>query len=130
MNKIRIPEEFSCLVIEDSEMRHKWFRSKLPDCTIATSPDEGVSILKTVGDKFDIVFLDHDAVVEFVEPTDDGFLDRSFWCVAQQLYRMEFKGQIIIHSGNPVGAQRMAFLLKSKCKVEVMPFGSFDIEVF
>ena len=129
ISTIQIPGLSRCLIVEDNEARHEWFRENLPGCSIAESPQIALEILK-INQNWDIIFLDHDCHGRFfVEPTDPEFLNRTFWQVAQHLHRIEFPGQIVIHSGNPVGAKRMEALLGPKCKVAVIPFGMFDIEV-
>ena len=142
---LKIKKNQHVLVVEDNEFRCNWFLERIPGCMIATSPADALSILNTfeVEDlpaKFDIVFLDHDcAATNFVDPTDPDFLRKSFWTVAQYLRDIDFGGTVIIHSGNPVGANRMRALLgpldhrpsssSSIGKVHVIPFGSFDVEV-
>ena len=130
MATIQIPMHFRALVVEDSDIRNQWFREKLPGCTVATSPQLAISnLLINHNSLYDIVFLDHDARPVFIDPADPDFLDKTFWRVAQYLRRIEFKGMVVIHSGNPVGAARMEALLGATCKVAVLPFGMFDIEV-
>jgi hypothetical protein len=82
--------------------------------------------------RFDIIFLDHDCDGKyFADPADPEFLNKSFWRVAQYLHKIRYKGQVVVHSGNPVGAERMAALLDavSETKVVVIPFGMFDIKI-
>jgi NAD+-processing family protein with receiver domain len=127
---IQIPSHARCLIVEDAEVRLDWFLAKLPSSMTAVTPQEAIMILD-ISQDFDVVFLDHDCAGSyFVDPADPEFLNKSFWRVAQYLHRTEFKGLVVIHSGNPVGAKRMEALLSSVCKVAVLPFGSFDIEVF
>lgn len=130
MNKsiIRVPSRSRCLAVDDLDRRLDWFLEKIPNCTTAKSAQEAITTYDT-SPRFDIIFLDHDAVSVFVEPTDPDFLNTTFWRFAQHLHREEYNGKIIIHSGNPVGANRMNALLGSVADVYVLPFGSFDIEV-
>jgi CheY-like chemotaxis protein len=125
---IKIPKRYSVLVVEDNPIRHDWFRMKLPYCEISETTKDAIAAL-TYFDKFDVIFLDHDTVHRFVDPSEPDFLDLTFWKVAQYLHRTEYKAQIIIHSGNPVGAGRMAALLGPEAKVTILPYGTFDIEV-
>ena len=124
---ITIPKRYSVLVVEDNPIRHDWFRMKVPFCVISETVKDAISVL-TYFDKFDVIFLDHDTVHHFVDPSDPKFLDLTFWKVAQYLKRTEYKAHIIIHSGNPVGAGRMAALLGPEAKVTLLPFGSFNIK--
>lgn len=117
--------------MEDNQFRNDWFLSKLPDAVVADNPTAAVSILKTIEYDFDIVFLDHDCAGKFfVSPEDPEYLNKTFWKVAQELHRTEYAGQVVIHSGNPVGAKRMQDLFGSSIASHVIPFGQFDIEVF
>lgn len=127
-NIISIPTGYRCLAVDDSMARIDWFLRMVPNCQTATSPREAIKVLDKSG-KFDVVFLDHDAVSIFTEPTDPDFLDKSFWRVAQYLHRTEYDGVVLIHSCNPIGAKRMAALLGVKCTVYVFPFGSFDVSI-
>jgi hypothetical protein len=127
MITITIPKNSRCLVIEDSENRLQWFTDNVPGCVTAVSPQEAVMVIDT-NPRFDIVFLDHDAGNQvFVDPTDPDFLSKSFWRAAQRLRSIDYDGYVIIHSHNPVGADRMAALLKS-AKVTKAPFGTFVIK--
>jgi CheY-like chemotaxis protein len=126
---IRIPAKTRCLVVEDNAVRLTWFLVKLPNCTVAESPQEAVMTLDT-SEPFDIVFLDHDCDGKFfADPTDPEYLNKSFWRVARWLRHIQYNGRVVIHSGNPVGAERMAALLGATASVHVLPFSSFDIEI-
>ena len=126
---IRLPEHTKCLAIDDNGLRLEWFIAKIPNCETAISPQEAVEILDT-SKKFEIIFLDHDCDGKnFVDPTDPEFLNKSFWRVAMWLRRTKYDGIVIVHSGNPVGAARMAAEIGKTATVHVMPFGTFDIEV-
>lgn len=129
MTTIKIPSDYRCLVVEDSEARNEIFRRWLPEAVIATNPADALDHLKS--DRFDVVFLDHDYHgLMFVDKSDPEYLNRTFWAVAQKLHRIGFIGQVIVHSGNPIGAKRMADLLSESADVFVSPFGSFTVEVF
>ena len=130
MITITIPKNSRCLVIEDNDKRLEWFDKNIPGCVTAVTPQEAVMTIDT-NPRFDIIFLDHDAGIYqstqiFVEPTDPDFLSKSFWRAAQRLRNIDYDGHVIIHSHNPVGADRMAALLKS-AKVVKAPFGTFKI---
>lgn len=138
MNTITLSPNVTCLVVEDAPVRNKWFTSVLPHFDIAETPKVALAMLYL--HHYDIVFLDHDCRVDangirtFVEPTDEDFLENTFWRVAQYLSKSEApiqdQPQVVIHSGNPVGANRMAALIRSvNPKVYVMPFGSFKVEI-
>jgi len=131
MNKsiIRLPAHSRCLVVEDNYSRLEWFIRKIPDAVTAVSPLEAIAVLDT-SNPFDIIFLDHDCDGKFfADPTDPEFLNKSFWRVAMWLRRTKYDGIVIIHSGNPVGAARMAAEIGKTARVHVMPFGTSDIEV-
>lgn len=138
MNTITMSPNVTCLVVEDAPKRNEWFASVLPHFDIAETPKVALAMLAL--HHYDIVFLDHDCRVDahgvrtFVEPTDEDFLDSTFWRVAQRLAGseapVEDQPQVVIHSGNPVGANRMAALIRSvNPRVYVMPFGSFEIKI-
>lgn len=124
-----IPEDKLVLVVEDNEERIEWFKAALSGIRyqICMTPYDALAYLDFL--KPDVVFLDHDAVPRFVHPTDPDFSDMTFFRVAQRLARDNFNGLVVIHSGNPVGAKRMSYLLldRSEAKVVISPFGSFKI---
>lgn len=136
---IKLSPNVTCLVVEDSEERNKWFLANLPHLDIAETPKVALAMLAL--HSYDLIFLDHDCRTEngqrsFVDPEDPDFLRDTFWSVAESLAENPGPAydapQIVIHSGNPVGAGRMAALLRSNDRyrhVYVMPFGSFKIEI-
>ncbi len=124
---LRIPKNRSVLVVDDNEDRLRWFRNEYPGVKCAETP----AIAKLYLDRllFDIVFLDHDCVPNFVDPQDPDFESKTFWSVAQKL--MDSTAVVVIHSGNPAGAQRMAALLRTRQLGEtfIYPIGTFKIKV-
>lgn len=124
-----IPENKFVLIVEDNEERIEWFKNALSGMRyqICMTPYDALAWLDSSTP--DVVFLDHDAVPMFVQPEDPDFSDLSFYRVAQRLARDNFSGLVVIHSGNPVGALRMANLISEKncAKVLKAPFGSFKI---
>jgi CheY-like chemotaxis protein len=125
---ITIPEHKTVLVAEDDKNRIEWFEKKLHGTkfVICQTPRQALDVLKT--QSFDVVFLDHDAVSLFVQEYHPQYSELTFFPVARQLSRIEYKGTIVIHSQNPVGARRMKLELDGQ-NVHVMPFGQFDLKV-
>ena len=128
-HQINIPCEKTVLVVEDNHDRNEWFREHLGGLrfTIAASPQRAENVLGA--HRFDIVFLDHDAVPVFVDPTDPDFQSKTFFRIAEILAKTHYDGIVVIHSQNPVGAQRMKYMLGRDATVHVMPFGTFDVTV-
>ncbi len=120
----------SVLVVDDSEERMCWFKEKLKDAnaTFAMSPAKAENVIGA--HNFEIVFLDHDAIPEFIDPDRDDFEEKTFFPVARMLARKQWSGTAIIHSHNPVGAKRMADMLARRAHVLIWPYGTFDIEVY
>jgi CheY-like chemotaxis protein len=119
----------SILIVEDQEERIHWFRKKLAglDVTVAMSPQRALNLLGV--HKFDVVFLDHDAVPEIIKEDDPDHDNKTFFRVAQLLAKQEFSGGVLIHSFNIDGARRMEHLLGRHAKVIRIPFGMFNLEV-
>lgn len=131
---ISIKRDQRVFIAEDQQERIQWFKKKLVNLysDIVTSPGAGVELLqyqKQLGAPYDIVFLDHDAIREFIQPGDPQFHLKTFFPVAQELARQQFNGTVIIHSFNVPGAIKMQFLLGRTAKVARIQFGMFDIEV-
>lgn len=125
---VTIPHDKTILIVEDNEIRIEWFKKRLEGAkfVICMTPQKALNVLGV--HSFDIVFLDHDAVPVFV-PDDHRDNDQlTFFRVAKLLKRVEYKGIVIIHSQNPVGAKRMQQEL-SEQQVYVMPFGQFELRV-
>jgi CheY-like chemotaxis protein len=127
---ITIPADKLVLIVEDNVERIEWFEKTFRGTRyqICTSPLHALRFL----DQWmpDVVFLDHDAVPIFVAISDPDHADKTFFRVAQRLARDGFGGLVVIHSGNPVGAKRMADTIseRSDANVVIAPFGSFKIE--
>lgn len=131
---INIPAGTKVLVVEDNEIRNKWFRSHVPSVDIKIAETVRIAQLYLERNEFDMVFLDHDAVPGFVDPLTNGkpnphYSELTFWKIAEELTSMNFPGVIVVHSGNPSGAGRMAAMLRRRQdgSTFVYPFGSFDI---
>ena len=123
---IFISPEKRVLVIEDNAFRIAWFREHLnvASTTYCTTKESGLAVLKN-GAPFDAVFLDYDSgplMWQEGQPDDDTFYD-----VAKRLVALNFPGAIVIHSMNPVGAERLWKLFGNKKDVWVFKFGTFEI---
>jgi len=129
-NTIRLTPNVTCLVVEDNDIRNEWFTSVLPNFDIARTPYEALRLLTAqTQHPYDMIFLDHDCVPRFVDRTDSDFLDKTFWRVAQMIRHTKYPATVVIHSGNPVGAARMAAFIRPVAKVYVMPYGTFDVKI-
>jgi CheY-like chemotaxis protein len=116
---IQIPSDWRVFVLDDTEDRISWFRSKLHNVRFAKPCDEALEILSL--EKFDIVFLDHD-----LSWMDAGFPHRLHGNgkeVARYLARTRFPGQIVVHSRSEQ-AEAMAKILPQAL---IARFGEFDI---
>jgi CheY-like chemotaxis protein len=116
-----IPSHWSVFVLDDTEERIAWFRSKLPNVRFAKTCDEALEILSS--EKFDFVFLDHD-----LSWMDAGFPDRLHGNgkeVARYLARTKFPGKVVIHSRSDQ-AEAMTKILPH---ATVARFGEFEIAV-
>lgn len=127
---IRLKRHTPVLVVEDNPERIHWFKKKMvqANVTYALTPAKAENVLGA--HRFDVVFLDHDAVPEFVERSDPNYLNKTFYNVATMLERQKWGGTVIIHSHNPVGARRMEHALARHAHVQIIPFGMFDIEEY
>jgi CheY-like chemotaxis protein len=116
---INISSSWSVFVLDDTDDRISWFRTKLPNMQHAKTCDEALEILSS--HRFDIVFLDHD-----LSWLDAGFPDRQHGNgkeVARYLLRTQFAGQIVIHSRS----DQASVMAKILPRAIVAPFGEFDI---
>ena len=105
-------------LLDDDDVRIKWFLERLSSITIAKEAPDAIAILDSYP-LFDFVFLDHDLGL-FTGTEGDGLQ------VAQHLARSGFDGHnIVIHSTNAAGAAAMKDVLKC---ATVAPYGQFEIE--
>lgn len=103
------------LFLDDEKVRRDKFRDKYlgTGCIIdfATNAKEAIDFLKN--HQYDFVSLDHDlggkSMVESNE--ESGYAVAEF--IAYQIPEEHRPKKVVIHSFNPVGAQRMYLLLKA-----------------
>lgn len=124
---IKIKSSLSVLVVEDNEERIAYFREKLAgmNVTVCMTPQKALNVLGV--HRFDVIFLDHDAVPSYIDKYDPDHDDKTFFRVAQLLAKTNYEGDVIIHSWNVIGAARMALLLGRNAKVTRALFGSFEL---
>lgn len=106
-------------MLDDTEDRISWFRSKLPNLRYAKTSQAAIEILSS--ESFDLVFLDHD-----LSWVDAGFPDRQHGNgkeVARYLARTNFSGRIVIHSRS----DQAATMAKILPQATVSRFGDFEI---
>lgn len=106
-------------VLDDTEERIAWFRSRLPRVRSAKTSREALEILSA--EHFDVVFLDHD--LSFM---DAGFPNRQHGNgkeVARYLAYTKFAGRIVIHSR----ADQAAVMAKILPHATVCRYGDFEI---
>lgn len=123
-HKISIEKGKRILVVEDSERRIRWFQEHLGGPTdYARTLNQGLHRAADAS-KYDVVFLDHDAIPEMWSPESNNI--PTFYQVAVLLANQNYDGQVVIHSYNPVGAKRMANIIRSE-KTLIWPFGTFEV---
>jgi CheY-like chemotaxis protein len=116
--RLTIPRGARVFLLDDDDVRIKWFLERLTSITVAKEAPDAIAILDCYP-PFDFVFLDHDLGL-FTGTEGDGLQ------VARHLARRGFDGHsTVIHSTNAVGAAAMKEALKS---ATVAPFGQFEIE--
>ena len=103
------------LVVEDSLYRQLAFRNWIgASVKIVSRADSAIQEIKLR--RFDWIFLDRD------------FLDRFGEDVAAYLAEIKFVGRVVIHSGNPFGAQLIAKTLTDAGLTHgIVPLGMFGI---
>ena len=101
------------LVLDDMEVRHDGFVRRFKDHKIdhAYTTEEAMFYLALY--KYDLVCLDHDLAPEHYISDDRGFGNTGY-DVAVFISEMttDLPTQILIHSWNPVGAERMKMQLQ------------------
>ncbi len=98
------------LILEDSPERIKTFQKKLwkHDLYFFDNVDDTIKALEYM-DAFDVLFLDHDLGGQVFVDSDEP---NTGYQLAKYIKEKQLKfNQVVIHSMNPVGAQRMKDML-------------------
>jgi CheY-like chemotaxis protein len=115
-----VPAGRRILVVEDDGDRIVWFKQRMPNAMFAETAEHAIRLL--AAHKFNVVFLDHD--LHWTHIADISIFKGTGREVAKLLQTMEFQGQVVIHSRNPIGAAIMGKYLPH---AQVAPFGTFEI---
>ncbi len=98
---------------DDVEFRHKWFREKFPNALIFVSAQDFINFVEERHDEIHLMFLDHD-LADFGQNVTEGAYGKeqtTGWHVAHYIASKNLcnhdECQIIIHSVNPAGSERM-----------------------
>ena len=120
------------LLLEDDQERIDWFVGEFEKYNFTYDwTDSAETAKKLVHDnKYHMIFLDHDLGGKQMVPSKDP---NTGYQVAKDIPKtVNRDSRIIIHSWNPVGAQKMFEVLKkTKCpKVVKVAFGCFSINPY
>ena len=111
------------LILEDSEERITWFKSKFPSADIVGTADEAIRLLDTA--PYDVIFLDHDLApihYEGYNPINDEDSGRKVtrWLISGTAQK---SARFVVHSLNAPGAAAMVETLHlSGRRTEWVPF--------
>jgi len=118
------------LILEDDPERIKWFRKRFENHNIRIHDNVEMAIKEAVymnsWRQFDLLFLDHD-LGNF--PKGGDGIEFVKWLCAFKANSEEGKAmnpKIIVHSHNPVGADRMASMLEDSFDVYQIPFSTLQ----
>ena len=118
--RFSIPAGWRVLVLEDDGDRIGWFKQRMPSAMFAETAEQAIKLLGMY--KFNAAFLDHD-----LHPThllSIKIFKGTGREVAKFMQDMDFKGPVVIHSKNPIGADLMCEFLPH---AHIAPFGTFEI---
>lgn len=113
------------LIVEDDETRRAWFDRRFAQYARDTTDQVSVAIQWLLEQEYTLIFLDHDLAEEHyqLEMADDG---KTGFTVAAWLAthpERQIEAQIIVHSLNYPGSQRMIDCLQSAGRqAEHVPF--------
>jgi len=96
--------------VEDQLARQLQFRERFgSSAKIVAKVSDAIDALRN--DTYDLVCLDRDlGFGEFGE------------AVAEAMVKMNFAGEVIIHSANPTGAEMILHILSGKVKAQIVPY--------
>ena len=113
------------LIVEDDELRRCWFREQFAQFECDVTDQVAVAIQWLTQRDYDLIFLDHDLIEEhyFIEAADDGLTGYTVAAWLAENPDRQLQAQIIIHSLNYSGSQRMLELMQNAGrKAEHLPF--------
>lgn len=113
------------LIVEDDEMRRSWFHKKFAQYQRDATDDVSVAVQWLRERDYSLIFLDHDLAEEHyhLEMADDGLTGYAVAAWLAQHPDRQPAAQIIIHSLNYPGSQRMLQCLQSAGRdAEHVPF--------
>ena len=113
------------LIVEDDDNRRFWFDHRFAQYERDTTDDVSVAIQWLLQQEYALIFLDHDLAEEHyhLAMADDGLTGYvvAAWLAAHPERQVE--AQIIVHSLNYPGSQRMVDCLQSAGRsAEHVPF--------
>lgn len=115
-----IPADWRILVVEDDGDRIVWFQRRMPNAVFAETAEQAIRLLAIY--KFNAVFLDHD--LHWTHLSSIKIFKGTGREVAKFMQDMDFKGSVVIHSKNVIGADLMCKFLPH---AHIAPFGTFEI---
>jgi CheY-like chemotaxis protein len=119
------PDMDRILIVEDDERRRSWFQQQFARYQRDETHEVSVATQWLSERDYSLIFLDHDLAEEhyFVEMADDGLTGYTVANWLAQHPDRQVAAQIIVHSLNYTGAQRMvACLRKAGRKAAHVPF--------
>jgi len=118
--RFSISAGWNVLVLDDDLDRHAWFKQRMPDAKFAETAEQAMRLLARY--KFNAAFLDHD--LHWTHLSSIKIFKGTGREVAKFMQDMNFKGSVVIHSKNPIGADLMCEFLPH---AHIAPFGTFEI---
>jgi CheY-like chemotaxis protein len=113
------------LIVEDDEVRRSWFHQEFANHERDETHEVSVAVRWLAERDYTLIFLDHDLAEEHyaLEMADDGLTGYSVAEWLAEHPERQPEAQIIIHSLNYVGAQRMLDVLQGAGRqAEHVPF--------
>lgn len=113
------------LIVEDDDLRCSWFHREFASYERDTTPYVSVAVSWLREREYSLIFLDHDLAEEHyaLEMADDGLTGYVVAAWLAQHPDQQSEAQIIIHSLNYMGAQRMLDVLQRAGRnAEHVPF--------
>ena len=113
------------LIVEDDESRRSWFDQQFARYERDSTDQVAVACQWLSERDYSLIFLDHDLAEEhyFVEVADDGFTGYAVASWLAEHPERQPTAQIVIHSLNYSGAERMVAVLQSAGRqAEHVPF--------
>lgn len=131
--EIQSMDIMNIFVLDDNyNDRITWFQTEYKEHNLFYAPNAPMALHILDKQKFDLIFLDHDLDNSWYLQSDHYLFNTGYQVAKGLLATINATTNVIIHSWNPIGADRMLDVLQQRKhgKVHYFPFGHFKSDIW